>query len=263
MEKVRRFEVPERELSFLKPSQVKALCELVGRFYGMVFLILAFCGLRIGGAAGLKRSDVDLGRGLLTVQRQVIWRRKKDCPVGEPRWVLVKPKSKAGIRVVEIPATMVPLLAAHLDTLNEGPNPLDLVIPSEVGTPLYPKNVRRRHFAPAIKALGIHTVRQHDFRRSFIALHVEAGTHPKLVQERVGHSSIQLTMDVYGKIAGKMTLGKTEEAKLNALATKALPAIAPDEQGPVDRPRNVRQRRLQGRRLGDKKRAHKAKDGLA
>jgi hypothetical protein len=53
--------------------------------------------------------------------------------------------------VVEIPAAMVPLMAAHLDTLNEDPNPLDLVFPSEVGTPLYPKNVRRRHFAPAAK----------------------------------------------------------------------------------------------------------------
>ena len=121
----------------------------------MLFLLLAFCGLRIGEAAGLKRPDLDLGAGLIVVQRQVIWRRKKDCPAGEPRWVLVKPKSKAGIRVVEIPAPLVPLVAAHLETLHGLPNPLDLVFPSEAGTPLYPKNVRRRHFVPAMQALGI------------------------------------------------------------------------------------------------------------
>ncbi len=263
MEKVRRFDVPERELSFLTPLQVKALCELVGRFYGMLFLMLAFCGLRMGEAMGLKGSDLDLGRGLILIQRQVIWRRKKDCPPGEPRWALVKPKTKAGSRVVEIPAPMVPLVAAHLETLDGLPNPLDLVFPSEASTPLDPKNIRRRHFVPAMKALGVTGIRQHDFRRTFIALHVEAKTHPKLVQERVGHSSIALTMDVYGKIAGKMTLGKEEEAKLNALATKALPASIAPEPKRMDRPQNLRQRRLQGRKLARLGRNPKAKDGLA
>jgi len=63
----------------------------------------------------------------------------------------------------------------------------------------------------------------------FIALHVEAGTHPKRVQERVGHSSIGLTMDVYEKIAGKMALATEQEARFEALAVKALPASVPVE----------------------------------
>ena len=190
---------------------------------------------------------------MVFLQRQVIWRRKKDCPDGEPRWALVKPKSKAGIRVVEIPAPLVPLVAAHLATLDGLPNPLNLVFPSEAGTPLDPKNVRRRHFVPAMQALGISNVRQHDLRRTFIALHVEAKTHPKLVQERAGHSGIALTMDVYGKIAGKMTLGKEEEAKLNTLATTALPVHTPDEPTPTSRPLSSRTLRLQGRTLTRRK----------
>ena len=154
MDKVRKFEVPERELSFLKPLQVKALCKLVGRFYGIMFLIMAFCGLRIGEVTGLKRPDIDLDHGLIFVRRQVIWRRKKDCPDGEPRWALVEPKSKAGIRVVEIPQPMLPLVAAHLEALNGVHSSLELVFPGEAGTPIDPKNVRRRHFAPAMKAAG-------------------------------------------------------------------------------------------------------------
>ena len=249
LENVRRFEVPERELSFLKPPHVKALCELVGRFYGVLFLVLSFCGVRIGEATGLKRSDIDLDQGLLYVRRQVIWRRKKECPDGEPRWAFAKPKSKAGMRVVEIPASMRPLLAAHLETLAGAPNPLNLVFPSEAGTPLDPKNVRRRHFAPALKALGLSDIRQHDMRRTFIAMHVEAGTHPKLVQDRVGHSDIRLTMDVYGKIAGKMKLGAEEETRLNALARTALPSD-PSEQSPQgDGPPSFRRLRLRGRTL--------------
>jgi hypothetical protein len=72
-------------------------------------------------------------------------------------------------------------------------------------------------------------IRQHDFRRTYIALHVEAGTHPKLVQDRVGHSDIKLTMDVYGRIAGKMTLAKEQETRFEALAVNALPAPVPVE----------------------------------
>jgi len=193
-----------------------------------LFLIMAFAGLRVGEATGLQWSDLDLERRRLWVRRQAIWRRKKDCPPGEPRWKLVEPKSRAGKRVVEIPAGLVPLLIAHRASLN-GSNPLNLVFPSQAGTPLYPKNVRRRHFLPALQALGITGVRQHDFRRTFIALHVEAGTHPKLVQERVGHSSIGLTMDVYGRIAGKMALATEQEARFEALAVRALPAPAPVE----------------------------------
>ncbi len=230
MERVRRFDVPERELHYLDVPQLKQLCESVGAFYGVLFLVEAFCGLRIGEVTGLQIPDLDLERRRITIQRQVIWRRKKDCPPGEPRWKLVEPKSRAGRRVVEIPAPLVPFLQAHVESL-KGPNPLGLVFPSRTGTPLYPKNIRRRHFLPALQALGIMGVRQHDFRRTFIALHVEAGTHPKLVQERVGHSSIGLTMDVYGRIAGKMALATEQEARFEALAVRALPAPAPVDTG--------------------------------
>ena len=49
-------------------------------------------------------------------------------------------------------------------------------------------------------------------------MHVEAGTHPKLVQDRVGHSDIKLTMDVYGKLAGKMAL-QEQAARLDSMAS--------------------------------------------
>jgi integrase len=144
----------------------------------------------------------------------------------------VKPKSKAGIRVVEIPAPLVSLVAAHLATLKVS-NPLNLAFPSQTGTPLYPKNVRRRQFVPALQALGIVGVRQHDFRRTFASLHVAAGTHPKLVQERMGHSNIAPTMDLYARLAGKMALSEEQEARFEALTAKALPAPVPVESIPI------------------------------
>ena len=157
----------------------------------------------------------------------MIWRRKKDCPDGAPRWALVKPKSKAGIRVVEIPAPLVSLVAAHLATLKVS-NPLNLVFPSQTGTPLYPKNVRRRHFLPALQALDGWASASTTFGAP--SLHVAAGTHPTLVQERMGHSNIALTMGIlYARLAGKMALSEEQEARFEALAVRALPASVPVE----------------------------------
>jgi len=71
-----------------------------------------------------------------------------------------------------------------------------------------------------------HGSRPLALERAFIALHEEAGTHPKLVQARVSHSNIKLTMDVYGKLAGNMALAEDQAARLNALTAKAFPALA-------------------------------------
>ena len=99
---------------------------------------------------------------------------------------------------MSLPAEICPsrFIEKNRTAQNGSPNLLAIVFSNEDGTPLDPGNVRRRYFAPALKALGLTGIRCHDFRRTFIALHVEAGTHPKLVQERVGHSNIKLTIDV-------------------------------------------------------------------
>ena len=194
MEAVRRFDVPKRELHYLGAVQVKDLCERLGRVSGVLFLVMAFCGLRIGEVLGLQWPDLDLTRRRLFVQRQALWRRNRDCQAGQPR--------------------------GHLAEQNGGPNPLGLVFPSEDGTPLYSGNVRRRVFTPALATLGLTGIRCHDFRRTFIAMHVEAGTHPKLVQERVGYSNIKLTMDVYGKLVGKMALGEEQAAPFDSMASE-------------------------------------------
>jgi integrase len=179
----------------------------------------------------------------------LIRRRKKDCPPGEPRWVFVGPKSRPGIRAVELPALLAPFVAAHLAALDGAPNPLDLVFPSETDTPLDRRNVRRRHFVPATKALGITGVRPHDLRRTFVYVHVQAGTHPKVVQEQAGRGSFGLTMDVYGRIAGKMQLCAEEKARLDGLATKTVPGDTFEKTAQVNAKSSARKLRLKGRQL--------------
>jgi integrase len=86
---------------------------------------MAFCGLRIGEVTGLQRSDLTLIDGAF-IQRQVIWRRKKDSPPGSRAGSWWN-QNRRPAGVVEIPAALMPFLVAHLQTLSGVPNPLDLV----------------------------------------------------------------------------------------------------------------------------------------
>jgi integrase len=227
MEAVQAVTVPKRELHYLTPEQIKALCQAVGAFYAVLFLTMAFCGLRFGEVLGLQWPDVDLERRRLFIRRQVVWHRKTERTPEQAPWAFTEPKTEAAKRVVEIPETVARFLAAHRAEQSGRPNPHALVFPSETGAPLTPSHISRTHFTKPLKALGITGIRPHDFRRTFIAMHVEAGTHPKLVQARVGHTNIALTMDVYGKLAGSIALSAEQAARVEAATQRALPEFAP------------------------------------
>lgn len=223
MEAVDRIPVPKRDLRFLTAEQMAPFCEAAGGMYGMLFALQALCGLRAGEALALRWEDMNLETGRLTVSRQVIWRRAKDRKPDEPSWQFTAPKSEAGKRMLEIPPALVQGLTEYRAWRNGSAGPGALVFSTKQGTPLCQRNVRRRHFQPALKRLGLTGIRPHDFRRTYVALHVASGTHPKLVQTRMGHTKFSLTMDVYGKLAGDIALQDEQTVKFNALAAQALP----------------------------------------
>lgn len=74
----------------------------------------------------------------------------------------------------------------------------ELVFTCRAGGTLSPQNLRNRSFLPLQKAAGIDPpVRFHDLRHTAASLLLEAGVHPKIVSERLGHASIAITMDTY------------------------------------------------------------------
>lgn len=221
-ESIDRVKVPRRDLHFLTVEQIGALCKKAGPFYGTLFAVQAICGLRSGELLALRWKDLDLDTGRLTVSRQVIWIRKCDRAEGEAPYRFTPPKSQAGNRTVEIPAPLLVGLQQYRAWRNGSVQGDALVFSTESGTPLMQRNVRRRHFAPALKALGLSGIRPHDFRRSFVAIHVAAGTHPKLVQTRIGHSNISLTMDTYGRLAGDIPLSSEQAARIDSKVALAL-----------------------------------------
>ena len=73
----------------------------------------------------------------------------------------------------------------------------DLVFSNGVGNPIEKDNLLRRSFAPLLERAGLPHIRFHDLRHSAASMMLAANVNPKIVQERLGHSSISTTMDTY------------------------------------------------------------------
>ena len=61
-------------------------------------------------------------------------------------------------------------------------------------------NFIHRDFEGALRRAGLRKIRWHDLRHSYAALLIDQGEHPKYIQVQMGHSSINVTMDVYGHL---------------------------------------------------------------
>lgn len=166
-------------------------------------------GLRRAEAAGLRWSDVDFTAGVIRVQVQ---RTTEGYKVVER-----EPKTAAGRRRVPVdPGVMAALRAWKKrqteERLSYGPayGNTDLVFTREDGSGWHPQSLRHA-FTWACKRAQVPVLRFHDLRHTAATLALEAGVHPKVVQERLGHASVQITLDTYSHVqesVGKEAAGQ-------------------------------------------------------
>ena len=77
-----------------------------------------------------------------------------------------------------------------------------LVFSSRTGTSMDADNLVQRYFEPLLKRAGLPRVRFHDLRHTFATVLLVGGTHPKVVQEMLGHANIPQTMDTIATSSG-------------------------------------------------------------
>jgi integrase len=154
-------------------------------------------GLRRGELAGLRWIDVDLDRCTLTVAQQ--------RTTANHLTVVTTPKAKSQRQLVLAPAT-VAALRGHLhrqrqERLALGPAWTDsgYVFVDEVGVEYHPHRFTKM-FEDAVLRVGVPKIRLHDTRHTMATLALEAGVHPKVVQEQLGHSAIAVTLDTYSHV---------------------------------------------------------------
>ena len=179
-----------REMRFLTAEQVAKLAAAVGPEWETLVYTAAYAGLRWGELAGLRPARLELARRTIMVVEQL------NELNGRLDWG--PPKTAAGRRAVSIPSTLADLLAAQLARPMVARS--GLVFPTPLGEPMRGSNFGRRVWAPATKALEPDGLRFHDLRHIAVALAISQGAHPKALQERMGHSSVTVTLDRYGHL---------------------------------------------------------------
>lgn len=159
-------------------------------------------GMRRGELLGLKWDDIDFDAGRLAVRRTLV---TVDYAI---RWS--EPKTAASRRVVALDPGTVTALKRHRVRQNEdrlavGAGYLDdgLVFAAVSGEALHPDNVTK-HFDVLVRNAGVRRIRFHDTRHTAATLMLEAGVPLKAVAERLGHSSTQVTADLYQHVGEQM-----------------------------------------------------------
>jgi integrase len=158
-----------------------------------------FSGLRVGELFALAVRHLDFARCQIRVEREVVFASKRPA-AGKPRWHFKPPKSKAGIRCVDVSRDLMDELRQHIQTL-PAQDPDQLLFPTQMGTPVDPKLAGPRGLYPALKR-GKMTKRVtwHDLRHTYAAIQIDAGAEAMYLKEQMGHESIQVTYDVYGHL---------------------------------------------------------------
>jgi integrase len=179
-----------REPRFLTPDQVDELAALVPDRYGALIYVLAYGGLRWAEAVGLRPEHVNLLRRRIVVAETLSEVNGRLHPVVPKTWES---------RTIAIPPFVAGILGEHVGRFTAD-SENGLLFTTDQGTPLRSSNFRRWVWSPALTKLGEEGLRVHDLRHTCASLLIAAGAHPGLVREHLGHSSIRVTMDVYGHL---------------------------------------------------------------
>ncbi|WP_433618712.1 tyrosine-type recombinase/integrase [Paenibacillus cellulositrophicus] len=187
--------------------------------YYTAFELAASTGMRQSEILALRRVDVDLPRKMASV-RQAYTLAEKGHDFDDT-------KNDSSVRSIALFANTVELLEKHLEkqererSRNKLYKDSGLVIQTSAGTPLGPRNLMR-HYYRIIDNIqkevpDFPRIRFHDLRHTHATLLLKAGIHPKIVQERLGHSSINVTLDTYSHV-----LPNLQEAVLNNIGDSIL-----------------------------------------
>jgi integrase len=165
----------------------------------MAWLLAATTGMRRSELLGLRWEDVDLDRGRLSVTQVLT------CYGSKSNMRFTAPKTSSSRRQVALdPATVQALRQHRLQVFSRSGG---LVFTEADGSPVYPQTFGLQ-FAAAVRKSGLPYIRFHDLRHTHATLALQAGVNPKVVQERLGHRSIAITLDTYSHV----TEGLQEDA---------------------------------------------------
>ena len=169
----------KREVRPASVAELDAIVDNMPDRYKAAVLVAAWCAIRFGELVELRRSDVDLKNGRIHVRRAAV-RTGGRVVVGPP-------KTAAGIRTVNVPPHVLPVLREHLHQRITGSN--GLVFPAADGISHLDRSTIGRYFKRARAVAGRPDLRWHDLRHTGAVLAAQAGATLAELQSRLGHAT--------------------------------------------------------------------------
>ena len=197
--------VEKFESQILTVEQARKLLEVArGTPLDALLLVALTTGMRHGELLALRWADVDFEKGTVFVHRTV-------SRIGSYGLVESEPKTKSSKRRIVLPTVATAALQKHQaeqvqakKIAGDSWQDKGIVFCDVNGGFLESKTVLRR-FRKLLQQANLPRIRFHDLRHSAATILLSMGVNPKEVQERLGHSSIMMTMDVYGHVLPSMS----------------------------------------------------------
>jgi integrase len=195
------------------------------RFYTL-WLFYILTGVRRGEALALRWSDVDLKAGTAAIRRSLV-------PVNHGL-VFGEPKTARGRRLIGLDPALAGALSEHRRSqakkrllLGADYQDQDLVFAHHDGRPLHPERVSR-WFANVVRMTSAPKIRLHDLRHLHATLALAAGVAPRVLADRLGHSTTAVTTDTYQHVLPDLD---HDAARRVAALVFPDPAVRTTEQG--------------------------------
>lgn len=168
--------------------------------YYVLFYTALFTGMRRSELLALRWCDVDFLFSQVSISRSL--HHLKDGS-----YVFTQPKSAKSRRTIALSPSAILKLKGHKGNQEAQRAMLgislkddDLVFSTLEGRSLRPNTITRA-WTMSIARAGVKPIRLHDARHTHASLMLKQGVHPKIVQERLGHASISMTLDTYSHVA--------------------------------------------------------------
>jgi integrase len=179
----------------LTVSQVYELADrMPGDCHRVLVLVAAFASLRWGEVTALRRCDIDIEAGTVTIARQHV-------QLDTGGVVVSAPKSRASLRTVAVPAAILPAIRTHLDgCVSQSPD--SLVFTGSRGGVLRRSNFRRAvKWSQAVEAIGAPGLHFHDLRHTGNTHAAATGASLRDLMDRMGHDSARAALIYQHKTA--------------------------------------------------------------
>lgn len=176
-----------KELNFWTKSEFDIFIESFGEeesMYRLIFEVLFWTGCRCGELLGIFLEDLDFRNNTININKTFYRRNKQDY--------LTSPKTESSNRKVTVPDFLMKELKAYTESIY-GIKEKDRIF--EITDRAIQKKLKSK-----TEALGLTKIRIHDIRHSSIAFLIEKNVQPLAIAQRVGHDSVNTTMNIYGHL---------------------------------------------------------------